>query len=49
MPPPEAVNVLEAPAQIVFVPDMLAVGLLFMVTVLELLDVHPNPFVTVTE
>ena len=48
MPPPEAVNVLVSPAQMVFVPDMLAVGLAFTVKVRLAVAVQPEAFVTVT-
>ena len=48
MPPPVAVNVLEVPAQMVLVPDMLAVGLALTVNVRLAVAVQPDAFVTVT-
>ena len=48
MPPPVAVNVLEAPAQIVFVPEIDGVGKAFTVKVWLAVAVQPEAFVTVT-
>ncbi len=46
--PPMAVNVVEAPEQIVLVPVMAAVGLVLTFNVLLLVAVQPFPSVTVT-
>ena len=48
MPPPVAVNVLVSPAQIVFVPEILAVGKALTVKVRLAVAVQPEAFVTVT-
>ena len=48
MPPPVAVNVLEVPAQIVFVPDIDGVGKALTVKVRLAVAVQPEAFVTVT-
>ena len=46
--PPEAVKLVLLPEQIVFVPVIAAVGLLFTVSALLLVAVHPFALVTVT-
>ena len=48
MPPPEAVNVLDVPAQIAVVPVMEGVGKAFTVKVRLAVAVQPKAFVTVT-
>jgi hypothetical protein len=48
VPPPVAVNVLEVPAQIVFVPVIDGVGNAFTVKVRLAVAVQPEAFVTVT-
>ena len=48
VPPPVAVNVLVSPAQMVFVPEILAVGRALTVKERLAVAVQPEAFVTVT-
>jgi hypothetical protein len=48
VPPPDAVSVVEAPVQIVFVPEIAATGSGLTVTVREAVATQPAAEVTVT-